>query len=456
MTPIEGTSYEIDDSLLKRVQEIAEKVSSLREKGSLSPEFLGRLRRFFRIKNIYHSNAIEGNELDVGETRLVVEQGLTLTGKSLKDQSEAKNLSAALGFLEELAKTDSTPFTEADLRQLHQLVLKDIGNPDDAGGYRTVPVEISGSDYKPPGPESVLSEMQEFCGWLAKASVPGGKWQNSDGILVAAAAHTWFVRIHPFIDGNGRVARLLLNLILMRYGYPIAIITREDRNRYYDSLEISQASDLTGVASLIAECVEESLEEYEAARHEQRGHEEWAESITSKFQKKELTRAENQYEVWWSAMDLLKSVFRQTLEELNKGPASAWFRDFGHLELEKYIALQSREPAKKTWFFQMNFKSGDRSVRYLFFFGYPSPPMRKQCREGASLVVSREEPAGSFYYEPLWKLTAPNVPSLTEIGYDSSREEFISHKGGIVTVSKIETICRDFFEDVVQKHFSGQ
>ena len=444
MIPIEGTSYEIDDNLLKNVQEIAERVSSLRKEGSLSSEFLERLRRFFRIKNIYHSNAIEGNELDIGETQLVVEQGFTFTGKSLKDQAEAKNLSAALAFLEELAKTASTPLTEANLRQLHQLVLKGIGNPDEAGRYRTVPVEISGSDYKPPGPESVSAQMQEFGDWLAEASVPGGKWQSSDGILVAAAAHTWFVTVHPFIDGNGRVARLLLNLILMRYGYPIAIITKEDRHRYYDSLEISQASDLTGVVSLIAECVEESLEEYEAARQEQREHEEWTKSLTSKFQKKELIRAKNQYEVWWSAMDLLKSVFRQTLAELNKGPADAWLKDFGHLELEKYIALKSGMSAKKTWFFRMNFKSGDRFARYLFFFGHPSPPLRTRCGEGVSLVVSREEPAGSFNYQPLWQLKAPNVPSLTEIGYDSAREEFITHKGNKVAVSKIEMICRDF------------
>src|SRR5712692_5158290 len=103
---------------------------------------------------------MEGNMLDVGETRLVVEQGLTLTGKPLKDQAEAKNLSEAIDFLEELARDTSRAISEADIRQLHFLVLKNIREAD-AGKYRTVAVEISGSQYKPPAPESIAAEMQQ-------------------------------------------------------------------------------------------------------------------------------------------------------------------------------------------------------------------------------------------------------------------------------------------------------
>jgi Fic family protein len=101
---VEGSPYEIDKNLVVRLRQIANRVSLMRLSGALSPDVLGRLRRFFKIKNIYNSNAIEGNVLDVGETRLVVEQGLTLTGKPLKDQAEAKNLSEAIDFLEELAR----------------------------------------------------------------------------------------------------------------------------------------------------------------------------------------------------------------------------------------------------------------------------------------------------------------------------------------------------------------
>ncbi len=315
MPTIHGTPYETDQTLIARLKGIVDRVSSMRSSGALSPEVLGRLRRFFKIKNIYNSNAIEGNVLDVGETRLVVEQGLTLTGKPLKDQAEAKNLSEATDFLELLATDKSRPISAIDIRQMHFLVLKDIRD-EDAGKYRSVAVEISGSKYKPPAPESVAAQMEEFSAWLAEASVPGNRWNIEDALLVAAAAHAWFVTIHPFIDGNGRVGRLILNLLLMRYGYPIAIITKADRTRYYDSLEESQTSDLTALVSLIAECVEESLEEYETAALEQRAHHEWAQSIVGKLQRAEQVRAENQYEVFRNAMELLKSIFKQTTEML--------------------------------------------------------------------------------------------------------------------------------------------
>jgi Fic family protein len=455
MANISGTPYEIDDVLVERLRVIADRVSSMRSRGALSPDVLGRLRRYFKIKNIYNSNAIEGNVLNVGETRLVVMQGLTLTGKPLKDQAEAKNLSEAIDFLEELAADTSRPITETDLRQIHFLVLKNVRDAD-AGKYRSVAVEISGSEYKPPLAEAVAAQMQEFCSWLADASVPENFWVFDDALMVAAAAHTWLVTIHPFVDGNGRVGRLILNLILMRYGYPIAIITKADRNRYYDGLEISQSSDLTAVTSLIAECVEESLEEYEEAAQEHREHLEWTQSIVGKFQQTERIRAENQYEVWRNAMELLKSVFRQTAEIIDSSAnlARVWFKDFGQLELEKYLALKGNASAKRTWFFRIDFISGQPSARYLFFFGSPSYALRD--RGDVSLHVAREEPAGSYNYERLDHLSASNVPNLVEVGYDAGGEEFVTRaKSGIISQKKIERICRDFFEDVVQRHFSG-
>jgi Fic family protein len=455
MPSVDGTPYEIDEALVDKLARISDRVSTMRSTGALSPEFLSRLRRFFKIKNIYNSNAIEGNQLDVGETRLVVEQGLTLTGKPLKDQAEAKNLSGAIDFLEHLASDPTRPITEADIRQLHYLVLKDIRDAD-AGKYRSVTVEISGSAYKPPPPEAVAPQMTEYGKWLAGASVPGSNRTSENALVVASAAHTWLVTIHPFIDGNGRVSRLVLNLLLMRYGYPIAVITKADRNRYYDSLEISQSSDLTAVTSLIAECVEESLEEYEVAVQEQREQLEWAQSIAAKFQQPARIRAENEYEVWRNAMELLKSIFKQTAELIDKTAqlAEVWFNDFGQLELEKYLALKTNASAKRTWFFRVDFRSDDKTARYLFFFGSPSYSLRG--RSDVSLHVAREEPAGSFNYERLETVSAPNVPSLIEVGYEASREEFVTRKkSGIIGEAKVDKVCRDFFAEVIQNHFSS-
>ncbi|MBN1518049.1 Fic family protein [Candidatus Sumerlaeota bacterium] len=439
------------------IEEIDRRVVEMRTTGALTPDVLNKLRRYFRIKNIYHSNAIEGNKLNVGETRLVVEQGLTITGKPLKDQAEAKNLSAALDFLEELVENPSRPITEADVRQIHFLVLKGI-NDIDAGQYRSSIVEISGSHYKPPAPESIPPQMREFGEWIQCASVPGNISTSENAILIACAAHTWFVTIHPFIDGNGRVARLMMNLVLMRYGYPIAIVSREDRERYYDALEISQTSDITPFVSLIAECVTESLEEYEMAAQEQREAVEWAKSLASRFDQKEKIKASNQYEVWRNAMEFLKSLFKQTTELLSTSAnlSEIYFKDFGNLEFEKYLSLKNYGSAKKTWFFRLDFRSGNNAARYLFFFESLSIPMRRETDIDVSLHISREEPTGSYHYERLDDISASNVPNIMEIAYKASEEIFVvREKNNNIRSEKIDTLCRRFVQDIIEKHFGG-
>lgn len=452
---IDETPYCYDSGQCELLDSTEARVRDMRSHGRLSPQALERIRRWFRIKNIYNSNAIEGNVLDVGETRQVVELGLTLTGKPLKDQAEAKNLSAALGMLEDLASNPKEPILERDLRELHALVLKGIDDAN-AGSYRTVEVEISGSAYKPPGPESIGPQMEEFARWLATASVPSED-QVASGLTIAVAAHAWFVTIHPFIDGNGRVGRLLMNLLLMRYGYPIAIITKDDRLRYYDALEQSQDTDLSGLIALVSECVEESLEEYERAVAEQVEQEEWAKAVVGKLTRQEEVRVGNQYELWKSAMDLLKGYFRQTAEMLDETAsfgARVYFKDFGTLEFEKYASLQHGQSVKRTWFFRIDFRSGDVAARYLFFFGSPSYMLRP---EGCDVTahVAREE--GSYHYVRLDQLSSPNVPDLREIGYLPAEECFVARYGaGMLKKDRVEIIGRQFIEQVVAMHFTGR
>ena len=451
---IHGAPYGYDDSRDADFVKLAERVRAMRAQGRLSRDVLYRIRKHFRIKSIYHSNAIEGNLLGVGETRQVVELGLTITGKPLKDQAEARNLSAALDFLEKLAGTSDQPIIQNDLRQLHAFVLD--GLSDEAGTYRSVEVSISGSDYAPPGPESVPSEMAEFSTWLAGVSTPSDdEFASLSGLIAAATAHTWFVTIHPFIDGNGRVARLLMNLVLMRYGFPIAIISKEDRFRYYDALELSQTSDLTPLMVLLAECIEESLEEYEFAAQEQREKAEWAESLAEKFTQPERVRAENEFEVWKNAMELLKSYMQQTVDVFAEAAdfGSAYLKDFGSLEFEKYLALRHGESAKRTWFLRVDFRRGKTAARYLFFFGHASHRLRDRCE--VTLHVAREEPPGSFHYERLEYMQSTNLPDVVEVGYEMTKERFVIRlRNGRSRVSRVEDFIKHFFEDIVSRHFA--
>jgi len=448
-----ATPYSYDKWQFDLAKDIATRVQTMRKSGKLSLEVLGRLRRYFKIKNIYNSNAIEGNSLDIGETKLVVEQGLTITGKPLKDQAEAKNLSEAVDFLEDLAKNPDMPLTEMDIRQIHALVLKEVDDSN-AGSYRTVPVAISGSKYSPPSPEALPSKMSEFAKWLRVASVPRSGIGGIDGLINAAAAHTWFVTIHPFIDGNGRVARLLMNLMLMRHGYPIAIISKEDRLRYYDALEESQSTDLTPFITLLCDCLQESLEEYEIAAQEQVELIEWTQSLSTQLEEKQIHRYRNEYEIWKQAMELLRSYFAQVADLLTTPTTRIDVREFGMLEFEKYASLRMGESTKRTWFFRVNFRSDNKVARYLFFFGFPSYSLRREV--DVTLFIAREEPAGSFNYVKLDTIELPNVPSYIEVGYKPKEEKFVVRDQSDKNhVAKIDLIARNFFEEVVKMQFAS-
>ena len=213
------------------------------------------LEDWFRVELTYTSNAIEGNTLTRSETALVVEKGLTVGGKSLQEHLEASNHAYALDWVRELAAQPDAVPSENELLQLHALILRGIDDQH-AGRYRDVTVMISGSSVLLPNPFKVPELMEEFIQWLASST-------NLHPVELAAQAHYRFVTIHPFIDGNGRTARLLMNLILISHGYPPAIISKRDRLAYINSLEKAQlGGELDDYLKIIAKAVDRSLDIY--------------------------------------------------------------------------------------------------------------------------------------------------------------------------------------------------
>jgi Fic family protein len=454
MKEIDKTAYCYEEAIQDQLEQFALRVREMRSGGRLENEALINIRRYFKIKQIYNSNAIEGNKLNIGETRQIVQFGLTITGVSLRDQAEAKNLSQALDYLEELVNRTNPPISEIDIRQIHAFVLKSVDD-DNAGRYRTVDVEISGSKYKPTPHFQIAQEMEQFGIWLRSISENKGEIGSIQAIIYAAVAHTWFVMIHPFIDGNGRVARLLLNLILMRFGYPIAIITREDRYRYYDALEQAQTSDLTPLISLLLECVNESLEEWEYSAKTQKETKEWAQSLVADLEEKERVKIFNQYELWKHSMELLKSYFKQIVDMLQDTAqiARAYFTDFGLLSLEKYIPLSMGESVKKTWFFRIDFKAGEKSIRYLFYFGFPSHELKNKNID-ISIHIAREYPENSYNYQKPEFINDKHFPAFLECGYCMQNEKyyFRVNKSDIRS-EKVDIMARSFIDSIIKSHF---
>ena len=218
--------------LVMKYDSLIQKKRRLDESRPFSPEVLNNLERWFLIELTYTSNALEGNTLTRLETAVVVEKGLTVGGKTLAEHLEATNHAAALRKVLEIARSPVSTLTEHILLDLHAMILRGLDDVN-AGRYRSIPVRISGSRVVLPNPAKVAGLMSDFFNDLM--SMVG-----SHPVAIAAEAHYRLVTIHPFIDGNGRTARLLMNLILLQNGFPPALIRTRDRVSYLKSLEKAQ------------------------------------------------------------------------------------------------------------------------------------------------------------------------------------------------------------------------
>lgn len=221
----------------------------------LSPSIIKNLQEDLILRWTYHSNAIEGNTLTLLETKVVLE-GITVGGKALREHFEAINHRNAIYYVEDIIKKEE-PFSEWQIRNIHQLILKNIDD-ENAGRYRQQNVLISGATNTPPDYTLLNDKMAQFIDWY-----------NTEADLIhpiarAAKVHADFVGIHPFIDGNGRTSRLLMNLELMKAGYPPCVITVENRLAYYEALDQWMASGQTEFFNqLVADAVLEGFRPYQ-------------------------------------------------------------------------------------------------------------------------------------------------------------------------------------------------
>jgi len=223
----------------------------------LPPALVARLHEDIVLRWTFHSNAIEGNTLTLLETKVVLE-GVTIGGKNVREHLEAINHRDAILYIEDIVAGNEA-FSEWQIRNIHQLVLKNIDN-DNAGKYRNVNVTISGATHVPPDHLQVADRMAAFAAWYQQSAAALHPVER------AARVHADFVGIHPFIDGNGRTSRLLMNLELMKAGYPPAVLPVARRFDYYKALETAHMEgNYAPFIALIAEFAEEAFAPYRHA-----------------------------------------------------------------------------------------------------------------------------------------------------------------------------------------------
>jgi Fic family protein len=224
----------------------------------LDSEQLTELDNYFRIGFTYSSNSLEGNTLTITETKILLEDGITVGGKPIKDYYEASGHAQAYDYMLTMARTNNFVITEEVIKRLHFLFYHKL-DQEEAGQYRKIHVFISGAEYLPPSPEEIPHLMEQFIRQMQISN------KLMHPIEFAAICHKRLVDIHPFKDGNGRTARLLMNLILINAGYGITSIPPVLRNEYINALIISQREtnpDIDTFIEFIAECVIETQRDY--------------------------------------------------------------------------------------------------------------------------------------------------------------------------------------------------
>lgn len=447
MITIDKTMFSPD--LVQRLENLDNEIRAFRGEGELDQLSNEKLKEYFKTQHIFHSAGIEGNRLTLQETMLVLKEGITISEKSIKETVEVKNLGVAFDFFYELAQQD-TPITENYLKQIHKLLVGDDPYLN-AGNYRNIGVVITGSEHTPPEPFEVPFKMQELIQWISD------NYETENPIILGAVAHHELAKIHPFNDGNGRTARLLLNLILMKKGYPICSIKRTERPRYYDSMSLADNGNYHQIIELVAESCTELFSVYLRIREESKRKVEWAKKWGVRDIESKLRKEKSRYELWLNKVNQIKLEFRQATELLEETMPNyrTTFYEYPPITFGTFQELEKSGSANNTFFFSIRIynKQTNRILQTFVFrffrnhnkYGFNNPiiPMELNCFNPDTkdfLAIDRFNWADrvrlrAFYYNNQGELIVNQTNRRDEIE---------------TTNPRIAEIVENFYDDVFQ------
>lgn len=400
---------------------------------------------------IYSSAVTEGNRLSRRETIAVLSAGIIEAG-TRKDVTEIRNLGQAILRLDEFLG-DQVPISEGFIRELHKMVLSgmEAWNP---GCYRKHDLAIAGSKTVPPAPGDVPSLVKEVVDVINK------ELETAHPVVLAAWAHWAITRIHPFGDGNGRVARLVQDFILIRRRYVPTPLFPEDREgQYYDALEAADEGDSAPFIELLSKNVVRVADRYVSAIREDSLKTSWLEEVTKAAAGKIRESEHRRFIRWERRIRTLRMEFVEIATELTRGVPGLRIKskDFQGVDLEKYKALRSFGHAERTWAFGVEVRHEDTRLRFVFWIGTHFPRRQDpeaEMTEDPVLLVSMEEQES---YRRLDELNEDMI-SLREIilrNGEFARRRYnpaIDGEEWDFNVSPGQ-IARDFFREVLQKLF---
>lgn len=331
---------------LNHIEKTIDTLNAKRDEG-LSKELLDNLKRQLLIKQVYHSNAIEGNKLSLRETELIL-NGMVINERPLKDEIEAKSLANATDYLYSLID-GREPLTKRTLLELHSLIMQDIPGIE-AGKFRHHDVQIKNSDHTPPSFLDLDNHVDELFQWMNRNS------HKHPPLIMGAILHHWMTWIHPFSDGNGRVSRMFLNFFLLQKGYPEIVIKISDRDNYYNSLIAADKGDISNLIELLSETIKETISAYEELINEDQRQKEWIKqysNIKEEQYNKEKAKHSYDYEVWKNQMAVFKTLFKKSIQDIgNHIPQiEITYKDYEVITFNQYLDILEDRPITNTGYF---------------------------------------------------------------------------------------------------------
>ncbi|MEI8646314.1 Fic family protein [Pseudoalteromonas sp. Hal040] len=404
MLNLDGTPYlldtEAEKGIVAQIKRLEERVELLRSSGTLTEETLVKYYGARKFEQVAESNAIEGSTLSVGETELAVLKGITTTGHDPAYVKDAISLEKALVRLAEMAKNQDSVTEKQQLRELHEIIL---GDRPSAGLFRQEPVRIKGADHKPPKTwEEVMDAMDEWEKWSIES-------QSLPAVVRATILHAWLAHIHPFIDGNGRTARAISNLELVRAGYPPIILRKKERDRYIEALaESDSGGDIRSFFELIIERADGALTGLELAAKQKQDYNPVIERIKQK--------QTNNLKIWETSVSLLVKTTQHYLDELlEQVGGSTYIKEFeSPLDLEDYLGLTKKQSVSRSWCFIVNVSvPGIEKLERLAYISYRQPQLFHHMgnKGGPAIYWSKKNPEGY----PKWITDEAYTPYCTEM-----------------------------------------
>lgn len=377
---------------LDLLSEVDSAVREINSRRPLSEEVTTKLETEILYDRVHSSAVTEGNRLSRRETVVVLTTGIVEAGVR-RDVLEVQNLAESILLLQEFLdkKEELTP---AVIRHVHGILLK--GLQDDAGCYRRNSVAIAGAQVHPPE----FHDVDDYVRHVLTSQVLLN--QEIHVVQKAAWLHWAIARIHPFTDGNGRVARLAQDYILLQNEYVPATLQPEDREgAYYSALEAADLGDGKPLLELVAKNVLRVADRYLSIIREQKEKQDWLSSITKAATEKVRQTSHRKFLYFQRSSNILKNEFSSIVTDLdgNIPELKVAFRDFGSLEYDKYQEIENYGKTKRSWVFGVDFRIQQTVLRYIFWYGshHASPyDIARQVPSKAVLLVSTEEE--SNYY----------------------------------------------------------